>query len=122
MISKISNGTEGESSNIHTSNNKNSANVDRGHAGNHFGSASYSNDEGGRGILRVERFSASASELVTGERKEVAELRMMSRSNTHKTDLPLPNTTARCEIDNLADTCCLGMNFTPTIYFTGKVF
>ena len=85
-------------------------------AGNSFGVASY----GSRNVqfcqsLPTERDTQSNSKVQSGDRRQIA------GAHTDRINDPSEaNVTGQCELDNHADTCCLGQNFIP-LYYTGKV-
>jgi len=85
---------------------------DNNNAGNSFGSASY----GGRHARfegQAGRGPRTTSKLSTQTRRTIGSTRTHSNRSPEIVE-------ANSEIDNHADTCCLGSNFLP-IYFTGKV-
>jgi hypothetical protein len=61
--------------------------------------------------------SVSISKVFLGSRRVIAKLARQSIQSATST---IANTIARSEIDNHADTCCFGANFT-ALYFTGQV-
>ena len=85
-------------------------------AGNSFGATSY----GGRNVYfnnkpTPGRGPRTMSKVKSGVRKEAKNMDVHRRLA-----VPQVQHAGDCEIDSLADTCCLGLNFVP-ICFTGKV-